>query len=216
MRIAIKEDELEPYVDEILKTNPDNEFLIDHYLDDAIEVDVDSIYDGEQLHICGIMQHLEPAGVHSGDSTAVLPPYSLSDEVIETMKEYQLRIAKALNVRGFVNVQYAIQDDKVYVIEANPRATRTIPFIAKATGRPESQIGVKVSMGAKISDFDLTSSLQGYAVKSPVFPFDKFPEVKKELGPEMKSTGEIIYFIDNFDDEQFRTSYEFKNLYLSK
>ncbi|MEX2641606.1 MAG: carbamoyl-phosphate synthase large subunit [Balneolales bacterium] len=216
MRIAIKEDELDEYVAEILKTHPENQFLIDHYLEHAIEVDVDSIYDGEQLHICGIMQHLEPAGVHSGDSTAVLPPYSLSDEVIETMKEYQLRIAKALNVSGFVNVQYGIKEGTVYVIEANPRATRTIPFIAKATGRPESQIGIKVSLGAKLSEFDLSSSLTGFAVKTPVFPFDKFPEVKKELGPEMKSTGESIYFIDNFDDEQFRRSYEFKNLYLSK
>ncbi|MEX0684955.1 MAG: carbamoyl-phosphate synthase large subunit [Balneolales bacterium] len=216
MRIAIKEEELDRYVADILKTHPENQFLIDHYLENAIEVDFDSIYDGEQLHICGIMQHLEPAGVHSGDSTAVLPPYSLSEEVINKMKDYQLRIAKALNVRGFVNVQYGIQDDKVFVIEANPRATRTIPFIAKATGRSESQIGVKVSLGAKLKDFDLRSKLTGYAVKLPVFPFDKFPEVKKELGPEMKSTGESIYFIDNFDDEQFKRSYEFKNLYLSK
>ncbi|MEX2403252.1 MAG: carbamoyl-phosphate synthase large subunit [Balneolales bacterium] len=216
MRIAIKEDELIYYVAEILKTHPENQFLIDHYLEDAIEVDFDSIYDGEQLHTCGIMQHLEPAGVHSGDSTAVLPPYSLSDEIIKTMEEYQLRIAKALNVRGFVNVQYGIKDGKVYVIEANPRATRTIPFIAKATGRPESKIGVMVSLGAKLKDFDLQSHLSGYAVKTPIFPFDKFPEVKKELGPEMKSTGETINFIQNFDDEQFRRSYEFKNLYLSK
>ncbi|MEX2396645.1 MAG: carbamoyl-phosphate synthase large subunit, partial [Balneolales bacterium] len=216
MRIAIKKEELIQYVAEILKTHPENQFLIDHYLENAIEVDFDSIYDGEQLHTCGIMQHLEPAGVHSGDSTAVLPPYSLSDEVIKKMEEYQLKIAKALNVRGFVNVQYGIKDEKVFVIEANPRATRTIPFIAKATGRSESQIGVKVSLGAKLKDFDLRSSLTGYAVKTPVFPFDKFPEVKKELGPEMKSTGESIYLIENFDDEQFKRSYEFKNLYLSK
>ena len=216
MRIAVKPEELKEYVEELLTTHPENVFLIDHYLDKAIEVDFDSIYDGDMLHISGIMQHIEPAGVHSGDSTAVLPPYSLSDEIIKTMEDYQLRIAKALDVRGFINVQYAIKDDIVYVLEANPRATRTIPFIAKATGRPESAIGVKVMMGAKLKDFDLSSSLTCYAIKEPVFPFDKFPEVKKELGPEMKSTGETIYFLEDFDDEHFRRPYEFKNLYLSK
>ncbi len=216
MRIAVKPEELKEYVEELLTTHPENVFLIDHYLDKAIEVDFDSIYDGEQLHVSGIMQHIEPAGVHSGDSTAVLPPYSLSDEIIKTLEDYQLRIAKALNVRGFINVQYAIKDNKVYVLEANPRATRTIPFIAKATGRPESAIGVKVMMGRKLSEFDLSSSLTCYAIKEPVFPFDKFPEVKKELGPEMKSTGETIYFLEDFDDEHFRKPYEFKNLYLSK
>ncbi len=216
MCIAVKDSELEQYVRTLLKTHPENEFLVDHFLEDAIEVDFDSIYDGEQLHICGIMQHLEPAGVHSGDSTAVLPPYSLSDRIIETMTEYQLKIAKALNVRGFINVQYAIQGSEVFVIEANPRATRTIPFVAKATGRPEADIGVKVMLGAKLKDFDLTSKLEHYAIKEPVFPFDKFPEVKKELGPEMKSTGETIYLLKDFDDEHFRKPFEFKNLYLSR
>ena len=217
MCIAVKDSELEQYVRTLLKTHPENEFLVDHFLEDAIEVDFDSIYDGEQLHICGIMQHLEPAGVHSGDSTAVLPPYSLSDRVIETMTEYQLKIAKALNVRGFINVQYGIKGSDVYVIEANPRATRTIPFVAKATGRPEADIGVKVMLGAKLSDFDdLESKLEHYAIKEPVFPFDKFPEVKKELGPEMKSTGETIYFLKDFNDEHFRKPFEFKNLYLSR
>ena len=216
MRIAVKPEELKEYVEELLTTHPENVFLIDHYLDKAIEVDFDSIYDGEMLHVSGIMQHIEPAGVHSGDSTAVLPPYSLSDEIIKTMEDYQLRIAKALDVRGFINVQYAIKEDVVYVLEANPRATRTIPFIAKATGRPESAIGVKVMMGAKLKDFDLSSNLTCFAIKEPVFPFDKFPEVKKELGPEMKSTGETIYFLEDFDDEHFRRPYEFKNLYLSK
>ena len=217
MCIAVKDSELEQYVRTLLKTHPENEFLVDHFLEDAIEVDFDSIYDGEQLHICGIMQHLEPAGVHSGDSTAVLPPYSLSDRVIETMTEYQLKLAKALNVRGFINVQYAIKGSDVYVIESNPRATRTIPFVAKATGRPEADIGVKVMLGAKLSDFDdLESKLEHYAIKEPVFPFDKFPEVKKELGPEMKSTGETIYFLKDFNDEHFRKPFEFKNLYLSR
>ncbi len=216
MRIAVKEEELRDYVDRILKTHPENDFLIDKYLDKAIEVDVDSVFDGDQLHIAGIMQHIEPAGVHSGDSTAVLPPYSLSDEVIKTIEDYQFRIAKEMDIIGFLNVQYAVKNEKVYILEANPRSTRTIPFLAKATQRPEAQIGVKVMLGAKLTEFDLESKLEHWAIKEPVFPFDKFPEVKKELGPEMKSTGESIYFMKDFDDEHFRKPYEFKNLYLSK
>jgi carbamoyl-phosphate synthase large subunit len=216
MRIAIKEEELRKYVANILKTHPENAFLIDKYLEQAIEVDVDSVYDGEQIHIAGIMQHIEPAGVHSGDSTAVLPPYSLSDEVIKTIEYYQEKIAKHMEICGFLNVQYAVKDEKVYVLEANPRTTRTIPFLSKATQRPEAAIGVKVMLGAKLKDFDLTSKLKNWAIKEPVFPFDKFPEVKKELGPEMKSTGESIYFAENFNDDHFKKPYEFKSLYLSK
>ncbi len=216
MRIAVKPEELERYVKRVMLTHPENAFLVDRYLEHAIEVDVDAIYDGEQLHISGIMQHIEPAGVHSGDSTAVLPPYSLSEQVIETIQHYQQKIARAMNIRGFINVQYAVKNEIVYVLEANPRATRTIPFIAKATGRAEAQIGVKVILGKKLADFDLSSSLTNFAIKEPVFPFDKFPEVKKELGPEMKSTGESIYFLDDFKDEHFRKPFEFKNLYLSK
>jgi len=216
MRIAVREQELGQYVANILKTHPENDFLIDKYLDKAVEVDVDSVYDGEQLHIAGIMQHIEPAGVHSGDSTAVLPPYSLSDEVIETIEAHQHKIAKEMGILGFLNVQYAVKNEKVYVLEANPRSTRTIPFLAKATQRPEAKIGVKVMLGAKLSEFDLESKLENWAIKEPVFPFDKFPEVKKELGPEMKSTGESIYFMKDFDDERFKKPYEFKNLYLSK
>ncbi len=216
MRIAVKEEELRRYVVRILETHPENDFLIDKYLDNAIEVDVDSVFDGEQLHIAGIMQHIEPAGVHSGDSTAVIPPYSLSKLVIETIENYQKKIAKEMEIVGFLNVQYAVKDNEVFVLEANPRSTRTIPFLAKATQRPEAKIGVKVMLGAKLKEFDLESKLKNWAIKEPVFPFDKFPEVKKELGPEMKSTGESIYFMDNFDDERFRKPYEFKNLYLSK
>ena len=216
MRIAVKQEELERYVANILKTHPENAFLIDKYLEHAIEVDVDSVYDGGQLHIAGMMQHIEPAGVHSGDSTAVLPPYSLSDEVQATIQKYQERIAKAMDIQGFLNVQYAVKDDKVYILEANPRTTRTIPFLAKATQRPEAAIGVKVMLGAKLSEFDLESKLSCWAIKEPVFPFDKFPGVKKELGPEMKSTGESIYFAQDFKDEHFRKPFEFKNLYLSK
>jgi carbamoyl-phosphate synthase large subunit len=216
MRIAVKEEELRKYVANILKTHPENAFLIDKYLEHAIEVDVDSVYDGEQLHIAGIMQHIEPAGVHSGDSTAVLPPYSLSDEIIKTIEDHQKKIAKNMEILGFLNVQYAVKDDKVYVLEANPRTTRTIPFLAKATQRPEAAIGVKVILGAKLKEFDLESKLVNWAIKEPVFPFDKFPEVKKELGPEMKSTGESIYFAKDFNDEHFKKPYEFKSLYLSK
>ena len=216
MRIAVRENELGQYVANILKTHPENDFLIDKFLDKAVEVDVDSVFDGDQIHIAGIMQHIEPAGVHSGDSTAVLPPYSLSDEVIKSIEEYQHKIAKEMGIVGFLNVQYAVKDEKVYVLEANPRSTRTIPFLAKATQRPEAKIGVKVMLGAKLSEFDLESKLEHWAIKEPVFPFDKFPEVKKQLGPEMKSTGESIYFMKDFDDERFRKPYEFKNLYLSK
>ena len=216
MRIAVKQEELERYVANILKTHPENAFLIDKYLEHAIEVDVDSVYDGEQLHIAGMMQHIEPAGVHSGDSTAVIPPYSLSEEIQAIIRAYQERIAEAMDIQGFLNVQYAVKDDKVYILEANPRTTRTIPFLAKATQRPEAAIGVKVMLGAKLSEFDLESKLTCWAIKEPVFPFDKFPGVKKELGPEMKSTGESIYFAQDFKDEHFRKPFEFKNLYLSK
>lgn len=216
MRIAVKEEELRKYVETILKTHPENDFLIDRYLEQAIEVDFDSVFDGEELHESGIMQHIEPAGVHSGDSTAVIPTYTLSDQVLATLRDYQKRIAKAMNIIGFLNVQYAVKGEDVYVLEANPRSTRTIPFLAKAHDRPEAMVGVKVMLGAKLNEFDLESKLEGWAIKEPVFPFDKFPEVKKELGPEMKSTGESIYFMDNFDDEHFRKPYEFKNLYLSK
>ncbi|MDX1671316.1 MAG: carbamoyl-phosphate synthase large subunit [Balneolaceae bacterium] len=216
MRIAVKPEELEKYTNRVLATHPENDFLIDKYLEHAVEVDVDAVYDGEQMHIAGIMQHIEPAGVHSGDSTAVLPPYSLSEKSIETIRKYHEMIAAEMGIIGFLNVQYAVKDEKVFVLEANPRSTRTIPFLAKATGRPEAQIAVKVMLGAKLKDFDLSSKLEKWAIKEPVFPFDKFPEVKKELGPEMKSTGETIYFMEDFNDEHFKKPYEFKNLYLSK
>jgi carbamoyl-phosphate synthase large subunit len=219
MRIAVKQDELEYYTRRVLATHPENAFLIDKFLENAIEVDLDAVYDGEDLHISGLMEHIEPAGVHSGDSSAVIPAYSLSDDVIETIKKYHKMIAEQMEIVGFLNVQYAVQNGKVYVLEANPRSTRTIPFLAKANQRSEAQIAIKVMLGAKLKDFskeELTSKLNKWAVKEPVFPFDKFPEVKKELGPEMKSTGETIYFMDDFDDSHFKKPYEFKNMYLSK
>jgi carbamoyl-phosphate synthase large subunit len=220
MRIAINKDEVAEYVAGILRTMPNNEILLDLYLENAIEVDCDAIYDGDELEVCGILQHIEPAGVHSGDSTAVLPPYSLSDTVQDTIRHYTEDIADRLGVRGLINVQYAIKDETVYVIEANPRASRTVPFIAKATGIPYANVATKVMLGEKLASFRaegvLESTLVGFAVKEPVFSWDKFPEVRKELGPEMKSTGESIVFVDDLNDEHFSKPYEMRNLYLSR
>jgi len=220
MRIAINKEEVEKYVNQIWKLMPDNVILLDLFLEDGIELDVDAICDGDEVWVAGIMQHIEPAGVHSGDSTAVLPPYSMSQEIQQTVREYIASIAIRLGVLGLVNVQMVVKKDKVYVIEANPRASRTVPFVAKATGVPISNIATKVMLGAKLKEFrdrgDLESSLVGYAVKEPVFSWDKFPEVRKELGPEMKSTGEAIAFIADFKDEHFRKPFEMRNLYLSR
>ncbi|HYE57765.1 MAG TPA: carbamoyl-phosphate synthase large subunit, partial [Rhodothermales bacterium] len=185
-----------------------------------IEVDVDALSDGDEVWISGVMQHIEPAGVHSGDSTAVLPPYSLSDAAIATIRQYTTEIAKALGVVGMINVQLAVKGETVYVIEANPRASRTVPFVAKATGIPTARLGAKIMLGGKIAEYRaqglLESKLVGYAIKEPVFSWDKFPEVSKELGPEMKSTGEAIVFVKALTDEHFRRPYEMRNLYLSR
>jgi len=220
MRIAINKDEVEEYTQRIWKLMPDNVILLDLFLENGIELDVDAICDGEDVWVCGIMQHIEPAGVHSGDSTAVLPPYSMSDEVQQTVRQYIRDIALRLGVVGLINVQMVVKNDIVYVIEANPRASRTVPFVAKATGIPISNIATKVMLGEKLKTFrengQLESQLEGFAVKEPVFSWDKFPEVPKELGPEMKSTGEAIAFIEDFDDEAFRKPFEMRNLYLSR
>jgi len=220
MRIAINKEEVAEYVTNILKLFPDNEILLDLFLDDAVEVDCDALFDGEDIHICGILQHIEPAGVHSGDSTAVLPPYSLSPESIRSIERHTGEIARRLDVRGLINVQFAVKEGVVYVIEANPRASRTIPFIAKATGVPLVKIATRIMLGEKLAPMrengELESSLKGYAVKEPVFSWDKFPEVRKELGPEMKSTGESIVFVDDLNDDHFRKPYEMRNLYLSR
>ncbi|MCS3953180.1 carbamoyl-phosphate synthase large subunit [Salinibacter ruber] len=220
MRIAINEDEVAEYVQNVLDTYPDNEILLDRFLEDAVELDVDAICDGDEVWIAGMMQHIEPAGVHSGDSTAVLPPFSLSDEVLETIREYVRALAFELDVLGLVNVQLIVKDGTVYVIEANPRASRTVPFIAKAAGIPIPAIATKVMLGETLETFrergDLQSDLEEYAIKEPVFSWDKFPEVPKELGPEMKSTGEAIAFVDSLDDEHFEQPYEMKDLYLSR
>ncbi len=220
MRIAINEDEVAEYVGNVLETYPDNEILLDRFLEDAVELDVDAICDGDEVWIAGMMQHIEPAGVHSGDSTAVLPPFSLSDEVLDTIRAYVRALAFELDVLGLVNVQLIVKDGTVYVIEANPRASRTVPFIAKAAGIPIPAIATKVMLGEKLETFrergDLQSDLEEYAIKEPVFSWDKFPEVPKELGPEMKSTGESIAFVESLDAEQFEQPYEMKDLYLSR
>ena len=222
MRIAINKEEVADYVANVLRIFPNNEVLLDLFLENAIEVDVDCLSDGETVHIAGIMQHIEPAGVHSGDSTAVIPPYSLSEETQQVIRETVIQIAKRLGVVGLMNTQLAVQQketgDEVYVIEANPRASRTVPFVAKATNVPVARIGAKLMLGASLSEFtdELASDLTGFAVKEPVFSWDKFPEVVKELGPEMKSTGEAIAFVDDITDEHISKPFEMRNLYLSR
>lgn len=217
MSIVINDEDLEKAVVKLLRNLPGNRVLIDHFLDRAEEAESDSISDGDDCHIIGLMEHIEPAGIHSGDSYAVLPPFNLSKKVTDLMEEYTKRIAKALNVRGLLNIQFAIKDEKVYVIEANPRASRTVPFIAKAYDVPYINIATKIMLGVnKLKDFKIERKLIGYAIKEPVFSFDKFPEVKKELGPEMKSTGESIRFISDLEDPYFRHLYKEKSMYLSK
>jgi len=217
MSIVINDEDLEKAVVNLLKNLPGNRVLIDHFLDRAEEAESDSICDGEDVHIIGLMEHIEPAGIHSGDSYAVLPPFNLSEKVIKQMEDHSIKIAKALNVSGLLNIQFAIKDELVYVIEANPRASRTVPFIAKAYDVPYINIAAKVMLGAnKIKDFTIERKLKGYAIKEPVFSYDKFPEVAKELGPEMKSTGEAIRFIPNLEDPYFRHLYKEKSMYLSK
>lgn len=217
MKIVINEKELEQHVIKILHDMPDNKILLDHFLDGAIEAEADAICDGEDVYIIGIMQHIEPAGIHSGDSYAVLPPYNLGDYVMTQIEEHTKTIAVALRTVGLINIQFAIKNDLVYVIEANPRASRTVPFIAKAYDEPYVNYAVKVMMGEKkVKDFNFTPRKEGYAIKIPVFSYEKFPEVNKELGPEMKSTGEAIRFIKDLKDPFFRQIFNERNLYLSK
>ncbi len=217
MRIVINDAECESAVINLLKDIPDNVILIDHFLDRAKEAEIDAIYDGEQVQIMGVMEHIEPAGIHSGDSNSVLPPYSLGPIIIETMKRYTEKLCKALEIRGLINIQFAIKGDKVYVIEANPRASRTTPFICKAYQIPYLNVATKVMLGTHtLKDFTFTEKLTGYAIKEPVFSFDKFPNVNKELGPEMKSTGEAIYFIKDLFDPYFRQLYKDKSMFLSR
>jgi carbamoyl-phosphate synthase large subunit len=217
MKIVINEQELEDHILDIWKHLPENKVLLDHFLDGAIEAEADAICDGEDVYIIGIMQHIEPAGIHSGDSYAVLPPYNLGDLVIKQIENYTHKIALALKTVGLINIQFAIKNDKVYIIEANPRASRTVPFICKAYDEPYVNYATKVMLGEKkVKDFKFNPTRKGYAIKEPVFSFSKFPDVNKELGPEMKSTGESIYFIDDLMDDYFMKIYSERNLYLSR
>jgi carbamoyl-phosphate synthase large subunit len=216
MKIVINQEELEQHVVEILKDLPGNKILLDHFLSGAIEAEADAICDGENVYIIGVMEHIEPAGIHSGDSYAVLPTFDLSENVLKQIDDHTRKIAVALKTKGLINIQFAIKNEVVYIIEANPRASRTVPFISKAYDEPYVKYATKVMLGAKVTDFNFTPKLDGYAIKIPVFSFDKFPNVNKELGPEMKSTGEAIRFIPNLKDKFFREIYSERNLYLSK
>jgi carbamoyl-phosphate synthase large subunit len=217
MKIVINKEELEHHVVDILKDMPDNQILLDHFLGGAIEAEADAICDGEDVYIIGVMQHIEPAGIHSGDSFAVLPPYNLGDFVMQQIEDITRRIAVELKTVGLINIQFAIKDEKVYVIEANPRASRTVPFIAKAYDEPYVNYATKVMLGEKkVKDFDFNPRKEGYAIKIPVFSFEKFPNVNKELGPEMKSTGEAIRFIKDLKDPFFMKIFSERNLYLSR
>ncbi len=217
MKIVINQDELEHHVVDLFKAYPGNRVLLDHYLEGAIEAEADAICDGEDVYIMGIMEHVEPCGIHSGDSNATLPPFNLGDLIIQQIEDHTRKIALALNTVGLINIQFAVKDDKVYIIEANPRASRTVPFIAKAYDEPYVNYATKVMLGEKkVKDFDFQPKKKGWAIKQPVFSFNKFPNVNKNLGPEMKSTGEKIYFIDNLRDPVFKKIYSERNLYLSK
>ncbi|MBM71495.1 MAG: carbamoyl phosphate synthase large subunit [Crocinitomicaceae bacterium] len=217
MKIVINEDELENHVLSILKHMPENQILLDHFLEGALECEADAICDGDDVRIIGIMQHIEPAGIHSGDSYALLPPFNLGDLVMQQVKDYTKRIALALETKGLINIQFAVKDDTVYIIEANPRASRTVPFISKAYGVPYVNHATKVMLGEKkLIEMPHSPHLDGYAVKIPVFSYSKFPNVNKELGPEMKSTGEGIRFIPDLKDPFFLKIYSERNLYLSK
>ena len=217
MKIVINKEELEEHVVDLLRKIPNNKLLLDHYLDGAIEAEADAICDGENVYILGIMEHIEPCGIHSGDSNALLPPFSIGDLVIQQIKDHTEKIALALNTVGLINIQFAIKDDEVFIIEANPRASRTVPFIAKAYGEPYVNYATKVMLGEKkLSDFNFNPKLEGYAIKQPVFSFDKFPNVNKQLGPEMKSTGESILFIDSLKDDDFYELYSRRKMYLTR
>lgn len=215
MKIVINDKELERSVLDIFKHLPDHNVLIDQFLERAKEAEIDAIYDGDEVHIMGVMEHIEPAGIHSGDSSSVLPTYSLSQKVVQTMEDYTRRLCKALNIKGLINVQFAIKGEEVYVIEANPRASRTTPFIAKAYQVPYLKVATHVMLGSKkLKDFEMVKKLEGYAIKVPVFSFNKFPNVDKKLGPEMKSTGEEIRYIKDLRDPYFRELERARSMFL--
>ena len=217
MKIVINKEDLEAHVVDLLQKIPNNKLLLDHYLDGAIEAEADAICDGENVLIIGIMEHIEPCGIHSGDSNATLPPFNLGKLVMQQIIDHTKKIALALNTVGLINIQFAIKDEVVFIIEANPRASRTVPFIAKAYQQPYVNYATKVMLGKmKVSDINYKPDLKGFAIKQPVFSFNKFPNVNKSLGPEMKSTGESILFIDSLKDDEFYELYSRRKMYLTK
>ena len=217
MKIVINKEELEEHVVDLLRKIPNNKLLLDHYLDGAIEAEADAICDGKDIYIIGIMEHIEPCGIHSGDSNATLPPFNIGELVMQQIKDHTRTIALALNTVGLINIQFAIMGDKVFVIEANPRASRTVPFIAKAYGEPYVNYATRIMLGHNtLKDFEFNPQLEGFAIKQPVFSFNKFPRVNKNLGPEMKSTGESILFIKDLKDDEFYNLYSRRKMYLSK
>ena len=216
MKIVINKEELEEHVVDLLSKIPNNKLLLDHYLDGAIEAEADAICDGEDVYIIGIMEHIEPCGIHSGDSNATLPVFNLGEFTVKQIRDHTKKIALALNTVGLINIQFAIKDDKVFIIEANPRASRTVPFISKAYKEPYVNYATKIMLGEnKLKDFKFKPELKGYAIKQPVFSFNKFPDVNKQLGPEMKSTGESILFIDDLNDDEFFELYSRRKMYLT-
>jgi carbamoyl-phosphate synthase large subunit len=200
MEIVYDDASLAEYFDRAIRASPEHPVLLDRFLEDAFEADVDAIADGERVFIGGVMQHIEEAGVHSGDSACVVPPYLLRDEDIERMRRHTRELAEALDVRGLINVQYAVFEDDVYVLEVNPRASRTVPFISKAIGVPLARVAARVLAGRRLDDLNLPDRpvLLDMAVKEAVLPFDKFPEADPQLGPEMRSTGEVMGIADSF------------------
>ena len=217
MKIVINKEELETHVVDLLRKIPNNKLLLDHYLDGAIEAEADAICDGEEVYIIGIMEHIEPCGIHSGDSNATLPAFNLGHFVLQQIVDHTKKIALALKTQGLINIQFAIKDEQVYIIEANPRASRTVPFIAKAYNEPYVNYATKVMLGThKVNDFTFNPQLEGFAIKQPVFSFNKFPNVNKQLGPEMKSTGESILFVDSLKDDEFYNLYARRKMYLTK
>ncbi|HEY0196100.1 MAG TPA: carbamoyl-phosphate synthase large subunit, partial [Methanobacterium sp.] len=206
MEIVYDDLELKEYMKEAVRISPEHPILVDKFLEDAIEIDVDALCDGEEVFIGGIMEHIEEAGVHSGDSACVIPPQSINPQVIEKIKEYTKKLALELNVIGLMNIQYAVktEDTKLYILEANPRASRTVPFVSKAVGIPLAKIAAKLMVGYKLHDFGLEDQVEidHVAVKESIFPFIKLPGSDSVLGPEMKSTGESMGI-----DESFGVSY---------
>ena len=199
MEIVYEKGQLRNFIEEAFKAAEKNPILIDKFIDHAMEVDVDAISDGKEVYVAGIMQHIEEAGIHSGDSACSLPPISIKPFLVKEIENQTKKLALALKVKGFMNIQFAIKKDEIYVIEVNPRASRTVPFVSKAKGLPLAKIASRVMAGEKLLKFNLKEKSKGmYAVKEAVFPFNKFPNSDLLLGPEMKSTGEVMGFDKNF------------------